>query len=73
MKYIWLLLVTVTCNVFARPDYPDVNRFVQYNVPNTAAYIIVDTKTGCEYISNSGEGATWSLLQGTCKIPEEKK
>ena len=71
MKYIWLLLVTVTFGVSASPDYPDAGRFVQYSVPNTPAYIIVDTKTGCEYITN-GSYSSYTLVQGTCKIPETK-
>lgn len=71
MKYLFCLLFLFTIAVAARPNYPDAGRFVQYDVPNTSAYIIVDTKTGCEYITK-GSYSSYTLVQGTCKIPEKK-
>lgn len=71
MKYLFsLLLIAITFGISASPDYPDEHRFVQYSVPDTAAYIIVDTKTGCEYISAAS--TAYTLVRGTCKIPEKK-
>lgn len=72
MKYLFSLLFFFAVVAAAKPEYPDPTRFVQYDVPNTNAYIIVDTKTGCEYIKGSGTNSSYTLVQGTCKIPEKK-
>lgn len=46
-------------------DYPEPDRFVEYNVKGTVAYILKDTKTGCEYLT-LGSYSSYTLVEGSC-------
>ena len=73
MKVIFLcLLVLLPFTASALiDDYPDRTRYVEYSIPGIAAYVLVDTKTGCEYLRTSvANGTAYTLVQGSCKVQE---
>lgn len=65
-----LLLLVVTPAMAYPQDYPNPNRFTEYNVKGTSAYIIRDNQTGCEYLS-AGGSAAYTLVQGSCTLTTE--
>lgn len=72
--FLWLLVLASVKAIAIPLDYRDRTRFVEYNVPGTEAYLLVDTKTGCEYIRTSyGTGTAYTYVQGSCTVPEAKK
>lgn len=62
---LFALLMSVTAPIMAA-SYPDADRFSEYNVKGTSAYIIVDNKTGCQYLTGNGAGSSYTLVEGTC-------
>jgi len=75
MKTLLLVLLCVAFPSLAAvsQDYPEKGRFVQYDVEGTNAYILKDTKTGCEYLYAAGPTA-FTLVEGTCtNLPEARK
>jgi len=60
-------LLALGASVLARAqDYPDQNRFIQYNVKGTSAFILEGTKTGCQYLTQN-TGSSYTLVVGSCK------
>lgn len=77
MKY--LIALSLLCwvgiaNAALLPDYPATGRFIEYNINGTGAYLLVDTRTGCEYIrASTGTGTAYTFVQGSCNPQEPKK
>lgn len=66
MKYLLLSLLLVSAGSYAYDDYSNPDRFKEFYIPDTSVYLLKDNQTGCEYISDSGRGSSWTLLQHTC-------
>lgn len=62
---LFALLMGVATQTMAA-NYPDADRFTEYNVKGTSAYIIVDNKTGCQYLVGDGAASSYTLIEGTC-------
>ncbi|QXO11006.1 hypothetical protein pEaSNUABM54_00180 [Erwinia phage pEa_SNUABM_54] len=66
-KLLLLALLACSSTVVASVDYPDAGRFTYYGLPDTGgSRILVDNKTGCEYLAPYSGGYT--LVEGTCKV-----
>lgn len=71
-KFILLgfLLAFATTAIAAYNRYPNPERFMYYNIKDTPMYLVIDTQTGCEYITNLQSESSYTYLKGTCKDPK---
>lgn len=64
-------LLLLSLSAVASDQYPDPERFVQYNISGTSVYVIKDTVTKCEYMFAPSGGLV--LVEGTCKLNPPKE
>ena len=74
------LLIVATCALLltacgVSEERKEVDKSIEGRfTPDSQINFIIDTKTGCEYIGNSGAYTSWTYVHGSCPevIAEEQ-